>query len=51
MLDDFSTELKRLGGGASSILGPTHELDMTHFVAPGKQQSELAEMEHGGSSR
>ena len=50
VLDDFSTELKRIGGGASLPLEPAQEYEITHFAVPEKQQGALAEVENAGSS-
>jgi hypothetical protein len=49
MLDDFSTELKRLGG-AFLILEPPQERPIARFAASNKQRDELVELEFASNS-
>ena len=49
MLDDFSTELKRLGGGASSVLDTAQPHSATRFSVQEKPQNDLAEWKGAGS--
>ncbi len=46
MLDDFSTELKRLGGGAALALETAQTYDAAHSAVSKKQQDRPAEVEN-----
>jgi hypothetical protein len=50
MLDDFNTELKRIGGGAALTLVPAQESPRVHSVAREKGQDNTNEVENSGST-